>query len=314
MLIDSSLIIVGFALLGISANFLVKGASSLARHFGISDLVTGLTIVALSTSAPELVVSLLAALRNNGGIAVGNVVGSNIANLCLIVGVCGLITPLAITRGAVWREIPFCLATSAVLLITVYFNNRPFILSRPEGVALLGCFGVFVAFMLLSSTSPPAPDVRLGASNMFLALFAVVAGAAGLVVGGEIIVGNAVSVAKILGVSDQLIGVTIVALGTSLPELAASLAAVFRKQPDIAIGNIVGSNIMNTCLVLGIASVTRPILASESFTPDALIIMGASLALFVFMFTGRKHRIDRWEAALFLAAYFAYIFYAIHRR
>lgn len=314
MIVASILVLVGFVLLVKGADVLVDGACSIAKRCNVSDLVVGLTIVALGTSTPELVVTIISVLKGSSGIALGNVLGSNIANLCLILGIAGVLSPIAIRKSTVWREIPFCLGIAVLLLFVVAFHNLSFLISRKEAFLLLGGFVAYMVFMLSSAKELPIGVVEPSAGKPIVAVLMILGGLGGLIIGGELIVRSCVNIAIGLGVSEALIGVTIVAIGTSLPELTTSIVAVLKGKPNIAVGTVVGSNILNTCLVLGTAAAIRPIAATGSFVMDAWTAAIASLMLFFFMFTGKRQKLDRWEALLFLAVYVGYIGYAIYRR
>jgi len=313
MLLQVAFVILGFVLLAKSAGFLVDGASSMARQRGVSDLVVGLTIIALGTSAPELVVSMLATVRGNGGIAIGNILGSNIANLCLVLGGAGIIVPIAVRKESVRREIPFLFAISILLMLILLVNVYPTLVSRVEALILLASLAGYLVYMLVRVKDSPAEVTTSAPRKASLSILLILGGLTGLIAGGEIIIRNAITMAAGMGVSQELIGLTVVAIGTSLPELATSIAAVLKGKPDIAVGNVVGSNIANTCLVLGSAAFVRPIVSEKLFAADSLVMVAAALILFIFMFTGKKHRLDRWEAWLLLLMYAGYISYAIHR-
>jgi len=313
MLLACLLILIGFVLLTKGADFLVTGASSLAKHCGVSDLVIGLTIVALGTSAPEAVVSFMSAATGNSGIALGNVVGSNIANICLVLGVAGMIMPLQMQRGTVWKEIPFCLFTAVLLLLAVAFFNKNALVSRGEAVVLLITLGAYLWYMFHAAANPATGVKKQSDQNMGVLSLMILGGILALMFGGDLIVKNAIKVAEHMGLSQEFIGLTIVALGTSLPEMATAVVAVKKKNVDVAVGNVVGSNIFNTCFVLGGAAMIHPIPNGADFKTDAIAIIVASILLFVFMFTGKKLKLDRWEALIFLLMYAAYIGFAVVR-
>ena len=309
------LIAAGFALLAKGGDILVEGASAVAKRFNVSDLVIGLTVVALGTSAPELAVSLVSAIRGSSEIVIGNVLGSNIANLCLVLGGAGLLAPIAIGRGTVWREIPFCTGTAVLLAVLTLAGSGPVLITRPEACFLLAGLAAYLLYMrTIATQGPDLPDVTPHAMRPATALLLIALGITGLAFGGELIVRNSIVLARHFGVSQTLIGVTIVAIGTSLPELATSFAAVVKGKPDIAVGNVVGSNILNTTLVLGVAGLLRPIEASPLLSIDATVALAATLVLFLFMFTGKRRSLDRWESALLLTAYAAYMVYVFWRR
>ena len=303
---------IGFGLLIKGADLLVEGASAAARRFHVSDMVIGLTVVAFGTSAPELAVNLLAAVKNTPDIAIGNVVGSNIANILLILGIASLIRPLHVTSETVWREIPMCLLAAFVLSLLA--NDRFIdlsgidILSRIDGWVLLCFFIIFIYYTLagamhirgIHAFAPPS------ATNLRRSLFFIGLGLAGLTGGGHMIVNGAVTISRQLGVGEKFIGLTVVALGTSLPELATSAIAARKNNADIAIGNVVGSNIFNALFILGLSAVVRPLPFPTDGNLDIAAMLAATLLLFVFMHTGRRQVLDRWEGMLFVALYIAY--------
>ena len=313
MVLDCLLIAAGFALLGKGASLFVDGASSLAKRFNVTDLVIGLTVVALGTSAPELVVSVLSSAAGNSGIALGNVLGSNIANICVVLGVAGLVRPISIRRGVFWREIPICLGAGVLLLALVIPTGSPYVIIRSEGILLLLGLAGYLIYMFRTAVSPRPTAVRVEQRRLGVAVVMTVLGLGGLVLGGELIVRAAVRIAEELGVSQEMIGLTIVALGTSLPELATTLFAILRGKADMAIGNVVGSNIINTGLVLGTAATIRPLAVEQQVLSDAMIAVVAALMLFLAMFTGKRQRLDRWEAAILLLLYVGYIAFTVWR-
>jgi cation:H+ antiporter len=314
MFLNVAFILTGFVLLGRGANLLVDGASSLARRFRVSDLVVGLTVVALGTSAPELVVSVISSVQGNSGIALGNVLGSNIANICLVLGVAGLIGPIAIRKGVFWREIPFCVGAAVLLFLVLIPSRSPFAISRVEGILLLLGLVVYLAFMF-SSAAPPRPTAAPTEKQRHpgTAAWMVLVGLTGLVLGGEIIVRGAVHIAEGIGVSQEMIGLTVVALGTSLPELATALISMLKGKTDMAIGNVIGSNIINTGLVLGTAATIQPLAVGNLVLPDAGVAVAAALLLFFAMFTGKRQRLDRWEAVLLILLYLGYLGFTVWR-
>jgi cation:H+ antiporter len=293
------------------AEALVRGASSLARRFHVSELAIGLTIVAFGTSTPELIVNIFAGIAGNSDIAFGNVIGSNIFNILLILGVSGLIRPLAAQHSTTWKEIPFSLLAALALWMLVkdvsLFGHEANALTRFDSGVLLAFFLGFLLYVWKSMKQEPGDEtteehtlplpISLGATAIgLLALFG----------GGRLVVSHAIELAQLLGVSDKLIALTIVAGGTSLPELATSAVAAYRNKPDIAIGNIVGSNIFNFFFILGVSGTITPLAYPSSFDFDMIVLVAATLALFLFMFTGKRHKLDRWEAGLFLCCYVAY--------
>ena len=313
-MITFTAMIAGFVLLIKGADFLVEGASSVARRFHVSDLVIGLTVVAFGTSTPELFVNIFASMQGSTGIAIGNVVGSNIANILLILGVSAIIYPLSVTRGTVWKEIPFSLLTALVLGIVA--NDRMIdhasasAITRIDGLMLLCFFGIFMYYSasIAKETDDEASRALTEKMGIVKSGLMIAAGLAGLMLGGKWIVDGAVTLASAFGMSQSLIGLTIVAVGTSLPEFATSAVAAYKKNTDIAVGNVVGSNIFNIFFVLGMSSVIRPLPFQASLNRDVGMTVFSSMLLFLFMFTGKKRSLDRWEGALFLVFYGAYIF------
>jgi cation:H+ antiporter len=310
---------IGFALLVLGAEWLVAGASAVARRWGISDLVVGLTVVAFGTSAPELVVNLVAAAQGYTEMAIGNILGSNTFNVLLILGVAALIRPLSVTQATVWKEIPLSLL--AAVLVGVMTADRVLGaaaadgLSRVDGLVLLAFFGIFLVYMLEAARKGgQAVDLPEDAtSGQAAAWTRVVLGLGFLFGGGRAVVTGAVAVAAGLGMSEGLIALTIVSIGTSLPELATSAVAARRGNCDIAVGNVVGSNIFNVFFVLGTSALIRPLPFAPDRRVDVLVTVAASLFLFLAAFTGRRHRIDRWEGAVFLVAYASYLGYLVVR-
>ncbi len=316
MILNFVFIVVGFVLLVKGADILIKGSSQVARKYNVSDIVIGLTIVALGTSAPELIVSVISSVKGNSGIALGNVIGSNIANLCLVLGITGIIVPISIKKGTVWKEIPFCLFAAILLAVMLFFFNDPskhIVVLRVEALVLIACFIAYLVYMFFAAKEPPLAVAEESKKSMTTSVLMIIGGLGGLLYGGHLIVSNAVTVAKEFGISEEMIGITIVAVGTSLPEVAASITSVLKGKHDIAVGNVVGSNIFNTFLVLGSAATIKPLAVKNSLNTDAVLMSVASLFLFIFMFTGKRQKLDRWEAALFLTAYAGYIGFAVYR-
>ena len=313
------LMLVGFVFLIKGADFLVEGATALARKYEVSDLVIGLTVVAFGTSLPELFVNLFAVVEKNVEIAIGNVIGSNVANILLILGTSAVIYPLAVSRGTVWREIPFSLF--AAILLGILANDRYMygsgasVLSRIDGLIFLTFFIIFLLYSFriakkINGMNGYVPHTRMPNSK---AILWILLGLIGLALGGKWIVEGAVYLASLLGASQSLVGLTIVAIGTSLPELATSAVAAFKKNVEIAVGNVVGSNIFNIFMVLGISSTIRPIPFQPRDNTDIGVIIIASLIFFCCMFLGKKHILGRWKGLMFLMFYVVYIIFIIYR-
>lgn len=312
------LLILGFVLLIKGADFLVMGATSIAKIFKISDLIVGLTIVAFGTSMPELVVNIFASSQGNSDIAIGNIVGSNIFNILVILGISSLIYPLVVTKNTVWIEIPLTLAAALILglLANDYLLTKSEFrgLTRIDGLILLVIFACFLYYVFLIARKNEKSQDNATESKQFTltkSIIIVAIGFVGLFIGAKLVVDNAVSLAVKLGVSQSLIALTIVAAGTSLPELATSAVAAYKKNSDIAVGNIVGSNIFNIFLILGISASINPIALPPKSNIDIGVAVLASLILFIVMFTGKKHIIGKWEGAIFIVMYIAYTAYLI---
>ena len=310
---------IGLLLLFKGGELLVRGASSLARRMNIPDIAIGLTVVAWGTSMPEFFVNVIAVVHGTPDIAVGNIVGSNIANVFLILGLSALIRPLAVSHGTVFKEIPFSLLAAVVLYLLAsdwLIDRQPAgALTRSDGLVLLAIFPVFLYYTFGIARQSrdqemelDRPQDRLGHSLARLAL-----GLAGLMVGGEWIVNGAVALALLMGMSQSLVGLTLVAIGTSLPELATSLMAAKRGYLDIAVGNVVGSNIFNTFVILGLSSTLTPLPVSPAMMVDLGVVVLSGMVLFGFMFTGTRHAVDRWEGVGLLLLYAAYVTFTILR-
>lgn len=318
MLLAVFLLAIGFVLLIQGANWLVSGASSLAKRFNVSELVIGLTIVAFGTSAPELVVNVLASVSGANDITLGNIIGSNNFNLLFILGVAGLIYPLSVHYNTVWREIPYSLLAVVLMLLIandVLLNgaaaNK---IDRTDGIILLLFFVAFLYYAYLSLQSetiaPDDADAVKDLGTVKSVLF-IVLGLALLIGGGKLVVDNAISIAQMLQLSEKLIGLTIVAAGTSLPELATSAVAAFKKRSDIAVGNVVGSNIFNLFFILGTSAVIKPISYNTSFNTDSLLLIVGTVLLFGVMFIGKRHTLSRWEAGVFCGIFLLYTVYLV---
>lgn len=314
MLVSILLLLIGLVLLVKGADWLVDGASVLAKKRNVSDLAIGLTIVAFGTSAPELVVNLMAASGNYPDIVFGNIIGSNNFNLFVILGLSGLIIPLSVQSSTVWKEIPYSLLAAMVIffLANNYLVDDTRELSRIDAVILLLLFAAFLYYVATQlKTEEGGEKMEVKDYSQLKIWTLILIGLGGLVLGGKLVVDNAVSMAQSLGVSEKIIGLTIVAAGTSLPELATSVVAAYRKNTDIAIGNIIGSNIFNIFLILGVSGLVRPLEFNPSFNTDIYILMGGTIFLFLAMFTGKRKKLDRWEAFILLATYLLYTGYLV---
>jgi len=315
MILTYILLPIGFVFLIKGASILVDGASSVARKFGVSALVIGLTIVAFGTSAPELIVNIFASLKGNTDIAIGNILGSSIANILLILGISAIIFPLAVKKGTVWKEIPFALLA---VLVMAFMANDVLIdggnfsaLTRIDGLILISFFIIFLYYTfgiskVEDSNDVPSSEVIREYSTL-KSVVMIILGLVGLTLGGKWIVDAAVAIATHFGISQSVIGLTVVAIGTSLPELATSAVAAYKKDVDIAVGNIIGSNIFNIFWILGLSSIINPLPFPSESTRDLIVVFVATLFLFLFLFVGKKHTIERWQGVIFVLMYVAYI-------
>ena len=317
------LLLVGFAILIKGADFLVNGASSAAKKYGISNLAIGLTVVAFGTSMPELIVSLVSALDGKNDASFGNVIGSNNFNLLFILGIAGLIYPLVVHRNTVKYEVPLSFLAAGVLFILVndamLWGDTSFeapyggILGRLDSIILLLFFAGFLYYIYRTMKNAPefeeGDPIKLFSTPVATGM--IIGGLLMLIFGGQIVVDNALKIAHHYGLSEKLIGLTILAAGTSLPELATSCVAAYRKNTDIAIGNVVGSNIFNIFFILGITGVIHPIQYNTAMNFDIYVLLASTVLLVIFMFTLGSRKLDRWEAFLMLMAYGAYTIYLI---
>ncbi len=303
----------GLGLLYFGAEALVRASSSLALRLGLSPLVIGLTVVAFGTSSPELVVSLKAGLAGQGNISVGNVVGSNICNLGLILGLCALVTPIATTSQIVRIDIPIMIAATAFTTFLLWDGT----LGRTEGVTLFALLLVYIVFSVHLARRQPADalgaefdaEVKASQRGLSLDLLMVAGGLVLLIFGARFLVDGAVVIARAFGWSEALIGLTVIAIGTSLPELATSLVAAVKKETDIAVGNIVGSNIFNLLGILGLTAMVTPLAASGLSLTDYAVM--ALFALVLWPMAYHQKRITRLEGAILLAGYAAYLSWLI---
>ena len=321
MLLDIVFIVIGVAMVLYGADRLTEGASALARRMNVPEIIIGLTIVAAGTSAPELFVSLVSALKGTPDLAVGNVVGSNTMNAMLIVGCAAMVAPMTISPSTVKKDIPFSVAAS-VLLILIALDA---FLGRLDGILLLAGFAVFMAYSLLGARSEeqgardmqetqdtslaPCPSPLAPCPSPLISVFYLVIGLAMLVVGSNLFVDSASDVALALGISEGVVGLTVVAGGTSLPELATSVVAARKGQSAIAIGNVIGSNVFNILLILGLTATISP-LEIQGITTLDMAVMLVSVAL-VWLFSRTRYTVERWEGAVLVIGYLAYLGYLI---
>lgn len=307
------ILIAGLALILGGANYLTDGSAAVARKFNISGFVIGLTVVALGTSMPEMVVSIVSALKGSSDIAIGNVVGSNNFNTLVIVGICALVKPLVLTQRNVYRDIPMGIVASLVL-VAVAWSGR---LSRVEGLVMLLIYiGIMVYTIRNARPSVEERELEQEIESqkpipVWLSLVMIVGGLTALIYGGMIFIDSAVELAKINNIPDNIIAITLVAGGTSLPEFAASLVSLIKGKSDMALGNVIGSNIANILLVLGVGSTLTPLTMGGITMVDILFVLGGAVFLFVTAFTVGRNKIDRSEGFVMVAAFVAYIYYAL---
>ncbi|WP_445263738.1 calcium/sodium antiporter [Rhodohalobacter sp. 8-1] len=305
-------LIAGVILLTIGGETLIRGALSASDRLGISPLLSGLVIVGFGTSSPELAVSVEAALNSNPDISIGNVVGSNISNVLLILGVCALITPMTVQPSALKRDGLVVLAATVIFMITIIGG----LLSRVDAIILLVLLAAYLTWAYISEKNPESPqaevyeaeakEVDKKPASVFGTVAAIVGGLVLLIGGSNVLLKGAIGIAESYNVSEAVIGLTLVAVGTSLPELSISVLAAFRKHADVAIGNILGSNIFNLLGILGVSALITPLTVNPRILAfDQWVLLGISILILVFLFTGR--RLNRWEGGVLLLGYIAYV-------
>lgn len=313
MILALLLVVIGFTSLIFGANWLVDGASSLAKKNNVSDLVIGLTIVAFGTSAPELVVNSVASFNGYSDIVFGNIIGSNNFNLFFILGIAGLIYPITVQTSTAWKEIPISLFVTVLLLLLAnnFFLNQGLEISRADGIVLFILFACFIYYVFTQLKQDKVEVLAYQERSNYKIWGLILIGIAGLVLGGKLVVDNSIDIATQLGVSQKVIGLTIIAVGTSLPELVTSIVAALKRNSDIAIGNVIGSNIFNILLILSISSFVSPIRYNTIFNQDLFILIGGTVFLILAMFTGQRKKLDRWEAAILVGFYLMYTVYLV---
>ena len=319
MLIECLLLIVGLALVVLGADFLVDGASSIAKKFGVSDFVIGLTIVGMGTSAPEMVVSFIGALQGNGDIAIGNVVGSNIFNVFMILGATALILPMDITPMNRKKDIPLNIAITLIFIALgmsrTLFGIGDNMLGRLDGAILLVLFAAYIYMCFRFDTANQTEsNENENVIKPTLAAVLIVAGLAGLVFGGRMFVNSATSIAKMLNVSDKLIAITILAGGTSMPELVTCIVAAFKKKGQLALGNILGSNVFNILLILGGSALIHPLSMAGMSYVDLGALLLSSLVIWASIHTNKKNQLDRADGLLLLILEAAYMTFLIIKK
>lgn len=325
MIIDIILLIVGAAFILLGADALTGGASDLARKWGISELIIGLTIVALGTSMPELVVSVISSIQNKPELAIGNVVGSNLFNTLIILGITALICPVTVSKQVIGKDIPWSILASTLLLIVAsgaFINgDQHNEISRTSGLVFLLIFITFIYYTILVAKKEDNQDKQeaiqaeanvqheANVSPLWKSLLFIILGLIGLILGGELFVDSASNIAFSLGMSESLVGLTIVAMGTSIPELATSVVAALKNKAGMAIGNAIGSNIFNILLILGASATITPLRMGNITTVDLLMLLLISLLVWLFARTG--YVLSRKEGGIMISIYFIYMVYLI---
>ncbi len=311
------LFILGFVFLVKGADLLVDGSSSIAKRVGISDLVIGLTIVSLGTSAPELLVNVIASIKGNADIGIGNIIGSNISNIFLILGISAIIYPLKVKKTTTWKEIPLNFVAAIVLFLmandVMIDKAESSMIGRIDGMILMIFFFMFMNYTIGLAKAHKEKHNGHPKHPISKAVIMTIVGILGLAFGGQWVVDGAITIAKQFGLSETLIGLTIVAVGTSLPELATSAVAAYKHKTDIAIGNIVGSNLFNIFWVLGLSAVIKPLPFNAAINTDILVYTMATVMLFIYCFTNRRYSIDKAEGVIFVLAYIGYITFVVIR-
>ena len=305
-------LVVGLVLLVKGADWLVDGASKLAKRLGVTDLVIGLTIVAFGTSMPEFVVNMVSVADGATDLAITNILGSNIINTLVILGCSALVCPLVAQRSTIRLDIPLNIVAGVLVLVFVFISSpmEPKGLSRVEGLALLVVFAAFLVYTFYTAKADATTTTESTPFPLWKCVVLILAGLVGLVVGGEMIVKSAVAIARYCGVAEAVIGLTIVALGTSLPELATSVVAAFKHNNDIAIGNVVGSNIFNVFFILGTSAIIKHLPVYPGIEIDAALVAVSALAVWLLL-CNKNRSINRWGGALLLVIYAGYLTYRL---
>ena len=316
LFLDIVFLLGGMALILLGANGLTDGSSSVAKRFGISDLVIGLTIVAFGTSAPELMVSLVSSIKGSAQLAIGNVVGSNIFNILMIVGLTAVVMPIKVQKNTITNEIPLVLLSSLALVACasdiVLDGGVGNVIGRGDGIILLLFFAIFMRYTFsIAKSSGEESGEQIKLMPIWKSLLFIVLGLAGLIFGGQLFVDGASGIARSLGVSESFIGLTLVAGGTSLPELATSVVAAVKKKPGIAIGNVIGSNLFNIFLVLGASATVSPLPLGNIGISDMLMLVVSSVLFWAAGWFFKDKTITRIEGAIMVALYVGYIWWLI---
>jgi cation:H+ antiporter len=311
MLISIILLLFGFMIVIKGADLLIDGASSLAKKLSISEIAIGLTIVAFGTSAPELIVNVFASIGRHHEITFGNILGSNIFNILMVLGVAGLIANISVQRNTILKEIPFLLTATLLAFGLALWNSD---LSLIDGIILLAFLTIFFIYVIVFLKAKTLLGSDIKEHSYFITILMMIFGMIGLFFGGKFVVDNAVIIARHFEVSEKFIGLTIVALGTSLPELATSLMAIKKGRNDLAIGNVIGSNLFNILLVLGVSSLIAPIDYDIALNIDFIFLCVITIVLFITMFIGKKDKLTKIEAVFFVILYFVYLVFLFIRK
>ena len=311
MLISILFLIIGFVIVIKGADFLIDGASSLAKKLSISEMAIGLTIVAFGTSAPELIVNIFASIGGHHEITFGNILGSNIFNILMVLGVAGIISTIVVRRNTILKEIPFLLVATLLVFGLSLWNSN---LSLFDGIILLLFLLIFFIYVIGFLKAKPLLGSDIKEHSYTVTFLMMISGIIGLFFGGKFVVDNAVKIATQFGVSQKFIGLTIVALGTSLPELVTSVLAIKKGRNDLAIGNVIGSNIFNILLVLGVSSIIAPIHYDIALNIDFIFLSVITIMLFISMFIGKKHKLTKIESVFFVILYFVYLVFLFVRK
>lgn len=314
------LLLIGFVLLIKGADIFVDGASAIAKKLGIPPVIVGLTIVSIGTSAPELAVSLISALEGNNDIAIGNVLGSNLFNSLMVLGVTAIVLPIVIVKKKVKSDFLINLFVTVLLFILTFdglFGSSINRISRFDGLILVIICIAYMIFLVMKAkkTNMPEPTEEEKNINVFIKILLIIIGAAGIVCGGQLVVNSATKIATSLGMSEKLVGLTIVAMGTSLPELVTSVVAALKGENDIALGNVLGSNIFNMLLILGTSSLISPIVVESGLMIDFIYLIAVTIIMFVLIFVNNKEekKLGKIEGGLLVALYIVYTIYIIMR-
>jgi len=311
--------VLGFAFLTKGADLLVDGSSSIAVKYKISQITVGLTIVAFGTSMPEMIVNVIASASGYNEVVFGNIIGSNIFNLYLILGISGIIFPLTVTNNTIWKEIPFSLFLTVLLFILLndrlIFNSERDEMGGVDGIILLVCFALFIYYIIRNMNSYSySQELELNVFSSKKSVTMIGLGIVGLGIGGKLVVDSVVNIAEYFNVSKKLVGLTIVSVGTSLPELATSIVAALKRNADIAVGNVVGSNIINITFVMGISALIRTMEFDATLNTDIYVLVFGTFLLFLFMFTLTYKKLDRWEALIFIVGIISYAVFLFIRK